>query len=45
MTKLWFIITMFGEVGAIFGPLPYDTTECQRRADDLVRNAVLLPQA
>lgn len=39
MTNLWFIITMFGEIGAIFGPLPYDMVECQRRADDFKTTA------
>lgn len=26
--KLWMIMTLFGNIGAVAGPLPYDMEEC-----------------
>ncbi len=30
--KLWMIITIFGQIGAVAGPLPYNEEECLFRA-------------
>lgn len=30
--KLWLVVYMFGEIGGVAGPLPYDMVECRTRA-------------
>lgn len=45
MMKIWFVLVIFGEVAATWGPLPYDMAECLNRIqekeaelDDIFRN-------
>jgi hypothetical protein len=32
--KLWMVLLMWGKIGGVWGPLPYDNIECWQRAND-----------
>jgi hypothetical protein len=35
LLKLWIVVTIFGKIAAVSGPLPYGIGECNRRAADI----------
>jgi len=39
MMKVWGIVKVFGVIAAVFGPLPFDITECHKQMT--IKNAEL----
>ncbi|MET3924589.1 hypothetical protein [Devosia sp. 2618] len=34
--KLWLLLVAFGDIGATWGPLPYDMAACHSRAAEMI---------